>query len=67
MAPGMSSWRSEFKRLIYHTPAIESEVMHEHKDQVLHVSFAHNGRLFATTSKDGFIKVGSVHIILTQY
>ena len=48
---------SEFKRLYYHIPVIESEVFHEHKDQVLHVSFSHNGKYFATSSKDGFVKV----------
>lgn len=57
MAPGMVSWQQEFKRLWYHSPSVESEVLREHRDQVLHVSFAHNGQFFATTSKDGFIKV----------
>ncbi|KAL3870289.1 hypothetical protein ACJMK2_038365 [Sinanodonta woodiana] len=57
MAPGKVSWLQEYKRLYYHTPAIESEVLRSHSDQVLHVSFAHNGKMFATCSKDGFIKV----------
>lgn len=57
MAPGKSSWLQEYKRLQYHTPAVESEVIRQHTDQVLHVSFSHNGKMFATSSKDGFIKV----------
>ncbi len=56
-APGKLSWINEFKRLYYHTPKVESEVLHEHRDQVLHVSFSHDGDLFATSSKDGFVKV----------
>jgi len=52
-----SSWREEYERLYDGCPVIESEVLRSHTDQVLHVSFSHDGRLFATTSKDGFIKV----------
>lgn len=52
------SWRLEFKRLYYHTPAVLSEEKKEHKDEVLHVSFSHDGTMFATCSKDGFFKVG---------
>ncbi|CAG5130289.1 unnamed protein product [Candidula unifasciata] len=51
------SWRQEFKRLYYHTPAVLSEERKEHKDEVLHVSFSHDGTMFATCSKDGFFKV----------
>jgi len=51
------SWREEYERLDDCCPCIESEVISSHTDQVLHVSFSHNGRQFATTSKDGFIKV----------
>ncbi|WAR30958.1 FBXW5-like protein [Mya arenaria] len=47
----------EYKRLLYHTPSVESEVLKQHTDQVLHVSFSHNGKMFATCSKDGFIRV----------
>lgn len=57
MAPGRSSWLQEYKRLHYHSPAVESEVIRQHTDQVLHVSFANNGKMFASCSKDGFIKV----------
>ncbi|XP_033732450.1 F-box/WD repeat-containing protein 5-like [Pecten maximus] len=57
IAPGRSSWLQEYKRLYYHTPVIESEVIRQHSDQVLHVSFSHNGKMFATCSKDGYIRV----------
>lgn len=57
LRPGANSWRSEYRRLVYCTPSIESEVLRLHSDQVLHVTFCHSGSLFATTSKDGFIKV----------
>ena len=51
------SFKTEFVRLYYHTPVMESEVLKEHKDQVLHVSFSHCGDLLSTTSKDGYVKV----------
>ena len=57
MGPGRTSWLCEYKRFFYHTPVFESEVLREHRDQVLHVSFSHNGKMFATSSKDGYIKV----------
>lgn len=57
MSPEKQSWVEEYKRLLYHTPCIESEVFKEHKDEVLHVSFSHNGKMFATTSKDSSVKV----------
>ncbi|XP_014283920.1 F-box/WD repeat-containing protein 5 [Halyomorpha halys] len=57
IAPGKNSWYMEFKRLIYHTPQLCSEVISEHRNEVLHVSFSHNGSMFATSSKDGFIIV----------
>ena len=43
---------SEFKRLLYHSPEIETQKLEEHKDEVLHASFSHNGKYFVTTSKD---------------
>ncbi|XP_029171267.1 F-box/WD repeat-containing protein 5-like [Nylanderia fulva] len=52
-----TSWLGEFKRLAYHTPLIETEILKEHSHQVLHVSFSHNGKMFATCSKDGYILV----------
>lgn len=57
IVPGKTSWLGEFKRLAYHTPLIETEVLKEHSHQVLHVSFSHNGKMFATCSKDGYIRV----------
>ncbi len=58
LPPGRTSWRSEYKRLYFHAPLIWSETLTEHTDEVLHVCFAHNGSLFATTSKDCTVKVG---------
>ncbi|CAK9833884.1 F-box/WD repeat-containing protein 5 [Anthophora retusa] len=55
--PGKTSWLGEFKRLTYHTPLLETEVLKDHSHQVLHVSFSHNGKMFATCSKDGYIFV----------
>ncbi|XP_043259076.1 F-box/WD repeat-containing protein 5 isoform X2 [Colletes gigas] len=55
--PGKTSWLGEFKRLTYHIPLLETEVLKGHSHQVLHVSFSHNGKMFATCSKDGYIFV----------
>lgn len=52
-----ASWRSEFRRLIDDTPSIEVEEVIKHTDQVLHVSFSHDGKRFATSAKDGQIVV----------
>lgn len=60
---GKTSWLGEFKRLAYHTPLIETEVLKEHSHQVLHVSFSHNGKMFATCSKDGYILVSLSFIL----
>ncbi|KAJ8952508.1 hypothetical protein NQ318_003304 [Aromia moschata] len=49
------SWYGEFKRLCYHIPVVQTETLLEHTDQVLHVSFSHNGKYFATCSKDGYV------------
>lgn len=37
---------------------LTDELQYAHSHQVLHVSFSHNGRMFATCSKDGFVHVG---------
>ncbi|XP_078605404.1 uncharacterized protein LOC144878554 isoform X3 [Branchiostoma floridae x Branchiostoma japonicum] len=60
MAPFKSSWWAEFRRLHYLSPVALTETLKEHTDQVLHVSFSHNGNMFASSSKDGFIKVWTV-------
>jgi len=41
---------------------ILTDELTEHTHQVLHVSFSHNGKMFATCSKDGFINVCSLLI-----
>lgn len=57
LKPGAESWRSEFKRLTDNVPMVMTDVLTNHSHQVLHVSFSHNGKMFATCSKDGFIIV----------
>jgi len=54
---GKLSWFDEYVRLWQHTPILETEVLKGHTHQVLHVSFSHNGKYFATCSKDGYILV----------
>lgn len=48
---------NEYYRLMFEVPIIETEILKEHAHQVLHVSFSHNGKMFATCSKDGEIFV----------
>jgi len=62
LKPGAASWRAEYQRLSTHIPFVQaqrleptSEQNHGHTHQVLHVSFAHNGEMFATCSKDGYV------------
>lgn len=62
IAPGRYSWFNEYKRLKYLTPTQETEVLTEHTHQVLHVSFSHNGEMFASSSKDGFVKVRKYNV-----
>lgn len=57
LAPGKRSWRHEYLRLWKHSPLLETETLKGHTHQVLHVSFSHNGKYFATCSKDGYILV----------
>jgi F-box and WD-40 domain protein 5 len=38
-------------------PIVLTEILTEHSHQVLHVSFSNNGKMFATTSKDAYVKV----------
>ncbi|XP_038637757.1 F-box/WD repeat-containing protein 5 isoform X1 [Scyliorhinus canicula] len=55
--PAAISWLGEFQRLFDTIPCVEVEELKEHRDQVLHVSFSHNGYLFGSCSKDCFVKV----------
>lgn len=57
---GKLQWKSEYKRLYFHSPIILSETLTDHTDEVLHVSFSHSGKMFSTTSKDSTIKVWEV-------
>ena len=56
-APHRFLWRSEYQRLTDNVPNVLSEMLADHTDEVLHVSFSHDGQLFSTTSKDCTIKV----------
>ncbi|XP_069465873.1 F-box/WD repeat-containing protein 5 isoform X2 [Ambystoma mexicanum] len=55
--PAASSWHEEFQRLYDTIPCVEVQTLREHSDQVLHLSFSHNGLLFASCSKDCTIKI----------
>ncbi|XP_055644237.1 F-box/WD repeat-containing protein 5 isoform X2 [Toxorhynchites rutilus septentrionalis] len=57
LKPGAESWRCEYKRLTDNVPMVMTDVLTNHSHQVLHVSFSHNGKMFATCSKDGFVIV----------
>ena len=50
--PRCSSWFEEFQWIHQNTPLIESQVLQEHTDEVLHVAFSHDGKLLSTSSKD---------------
>ncbi|XP_065567119.1 F-box/WD repeat-containing protein 5-like [Artemia franciscana] len=54
---GALSWHDEYIRLWRHVPIVETEILKEHTNQVLHVSFSNNGKFFATCSKDGYVLV----------
>ncbi|XP_025112434.1 F-box/WD repeat-containing protein 5-like [Pomacea canaliculata] len=60
LLPGATSWRIEYQRLCDRTPEVLHQELQGHTDEVLHVSFSHNGRMFATTSKDRHIMVWNV-------
>ncbi|XP_078345464.1 F-box/WD repeat-containing protein 5-like isoform X2 [Oculina patagonica] len=47
-----SSWLAEYQRIHINTPFVESQVLKEHTDEVLHVAFSQDGQLLATCSKD---------------
>nr|XP_012144149.1 PREDICTED: F-box/WD repeat-containing protein 5 isoform X2 [Megachile rotundata] len=54
-------WKDLFYQTYKISPNVgimpETEVLKEHSHQVLHVSFSHNGEMFATCSKDGYVFV----------
>uniref|UniRef100_A0A4W3JDS7 F-box and WD repeat domain containing 5 n=1 Tax=Callorhinchus milii TaxID=7868 RepID=A0A4W3JDS7_CALMI len=63
--PAATSWLGEFRRLFDTVPCVEVEVLKEHRDQVLHVSFSHSGYLFGSCSKDCFVKVWNNDLEIT--
>lgn len=61
---GAESWYNEYRRLTNNIPMVlTDDIKDAHGHQVLHVSFSHNGKMFATCSKDGFVIV-SYHAYL---
>uniref|UniRef100_A0A1A9ZWA3 F-box domain-containing protein n=1 Tax=Glossina pallidipes TaxID=7398 RepID=A0A1A9ZWA3_GLOPL len=55
LKPGAISWKSEYERLTFGIPFVQSQCLKGHVHQVLHVSFSHNGEMFSTCSKDGYV------------
>ncbi|XP_048368445.1 F-box/WD repeat-containing protein 5 [Sphaerodactylus townsendi] len=55
--PAAVSWYSEFQRLYDNIPCVQVQTLKEHSDQVLHLSFSHNGYMFASCSKDCTVKI----------
>ena len=51
-APKSADWHSEYRRLSDSVPRVQCQVLSEHRDEVLHVSFSHDGRQIASCSKD---------------
>ncbi|KAJ6633664.1 hypothetical protein lerEdw1_014334 [Lerista edwardsae] len=60
--PAATSWYEEFQRLYDTIPCVEVQTLKEHSDQVLHLSFSHNGFLFASCSKDCTAKIWNNHL-----
>lgn len=52
-----NSWKEEYKRLTDSVPCVEYKCITEHNDEVLHVSFSHDGTMFCTCSKDATVQV----------
>ncbi|XP_004531683.1 F-box/WD repeat-containing protein 5 isoform X2 [Ceratitis capitata] len=68
LKPGAESWKNEYKRLIWNIPYVQSQRLEGHAHQVLHVSFSHNGDMFSTCSKDGYVIVwNSSHPCTEKY
>ncbi|XP_005177824.2 F-box/WD repeat-containing protein 5 [Musca domestica] len=68
LKPGAASWKDEYARLTSRIPFVQSERLYGHTHQVLHVSFSHNGEMFATCSKDGYVIIwNSTHPCTERY
>ena len=49
---GSTSWKEECIRLIDNVPTVLIQTLKSHTDEVLHVAFSHDGKEFASCSKD---------------
>ncbi|XP_073823122.1 F-box and WD repeat domain containing 5 [Musca autumnalis] len=68
LKPGAASWKDEYARLTSRIPFVQAERLNGHTHQVLHVSFSHNGEMFATCSKDGYVIIwNSSHPCTERY
>ena len=50
--PLESSWKSEYERIIDRNPRKRIQILHGHKDEVVHVAFSNDGMEFVSCSKD---------------
>lgn len=57
LPPGKLSWKEEYRRLEFHSPVLCSELLVDHTDEVLYVTFTKQGQYFATVSRDVTVKV----------
>ncbi|XP_070197236.1 F-box/WD repeat-containing protein 5-like [Littorina saxatilis] len=57
MHPRACAWRTEYRRLHDESPAEFCQELTDHDDEVWHVTFSHDGTMFATCSKDGTVKL----------
>ena len=62
-----TTWYEEYQRLVQNVPMVLTEVLKAHSHQVLHVSFSHNGKMFATCSKDGLVIVCTLLKFIKEY
>lgn len=52
LRPEATSWLSEYERLVNAVPKIKIQTLSHHTDEVLHVTFSHDGTEIVSCSKD---------------
>lgn len=52
-----TTYYCEYRRIIDETPKVLSQTFFDHKAEVGHVTFSHDGTMFSTVSKDCTLKV----------